>query len=53
MTYEDMLALGELAGNVSKGLPAEVLQRLPVVAVGSLRGTGGGESAAGALCLDR
>lgn len=53
MTYEDMLALGELAGNVSKGLPEEVVHRLPVMAVGSLRGTDGGDSAAGALCLDK
>ncbi|KAG2432837.1 hypothetical protein HXX76_008570 [Chlamydomonas incerta] len=47
LTYEDMLALGDLAGKVSKGLPHEVLARLPVQDVASLRGGGG------AITLDR
>ncbi|PNW77578.1 hypothetical protein CHLRE_10g442750v5 [Chlamydomonas reinhardtii] len=47
LTYEDMLALGDLAGKVSKGLPPEVLARLQVEAVGNLR------SSAGAIILDR
>ncbi|KAG2448890.1 hypothetical protein HYH02_006239 [Chlamydomonas schloesseri] len=47
LTYEDMLALGDLAGKVSKGLPPEVLARLPVEAVGSLKSGGG------AILLDR
>ncbi|KXZ43253.1 hypothetical protein GPECTOR_96g719 [Gonium pectorale] len=47
LSYEDMLALGDLAGKVSKGLNAEALSRLPVQPVCSLRGTGA------AMLLDR
>ncbi|EFJ52471.1 hypothetical protein VOLCADRAFT_86603 [Volvox carteri f. nagariensis] len=41
LSYEDMLALGELAGKVDKGLSAEALSRLPVVRVCALRGDSG------------
>lgn len=40
-SYEDMLALGDLAGKVSKGLEAEALSRLRCVRVSSLRGEPG------------
>ncbi|PNH09701.1 E3 ubiquitin ligase BIG BROTHER-related [Tetrabaena socialis] len=40
LSYEDMLALGDLAGSVAKGLTAQALDRLPVERVGSLRGGG-------------
>ncbi|GFR40161.1 hypothetical protein Agub_g718 [Astrephomene gubernaculifera] len=38
-SYEDMLALGDLAGKVSKGLKAETLNRLQVERVSTLRAT--------------
>ncbi|GIL72074.1 hypothetical protein Vretifemale_2505 [Volvox reticuliferus] len=37
-SYEDMLALSDLAGKVSKGLKEEALGQLPVVRVCTLRG---------------
>ncbi|KAG2501057.1 hypothetical protein HYH03_000876 [Edaphochlamys debaryana] len=49
MSYEELLALGELAGKVSTGLAQEALERLPVAAVAELRASPEGA----AMALDK
>ncbi|KAF6261915.1 hypothetical protein COO60DRAFT_714761 [Scenedesmus sp. NREL 46B-D3] len=45
--YEDLNALGDVAGKVSKGLQREAIQQLPQVQVGQLRRQRGGSGCGG------